>query len=201
MAIGDPYANALDLEHRVGSQNSMMFDAVLDAASRAVESFTGRQFNKTETASPRRFGAVTSSRLVVDDFHTTDDLVVEVGGDVWPLDRVDLHPWDGVVNGVPGWPYYELHTLGRSWPRRRRTSIVITAQWGWADVPEAIRQATLDVAAVMSFGVGTGAGPVRSEAIDGYSVSYKTPELDGGDHVPPELAKAAPYRRRRFGIA
>ena len=38
-------------------------------------------------------------------------------------------------------------------------------------------------------------------AIDGYSVSYAAATLTAGRNVPPEMAKAAPYRRMRFGVA
>lgn len=203
MALGDPYAASADLELRTGRSDDGTFDVLLDAASRRVESFTGRQFNKVTVASERRFMAIDPRRLPVDDFHTLTGLEVDVAGTAWDVDdNVDPRPWNGVVNGQPGWPYFDLFAVNRTWPWDRRPTITVTAQWGWPAVPEAIRQATLDVAAVMAFG-GSGGGPVRSEAIDGYSVSYSVPALgsEGSVSAPSELVKAVPYRRVRFGVA
>jgi hypothetical protein len=202
MALGDAYATAAELEARTGRTDDGTFDALLDAASRRVEDFCRRQFNKVTVASERRFLAVDPTRLPVDDFHTTTDLAVDVGGQAWDVADVDPRPWNGTVNGMAGWPYFDLFAVNRTWPWRRRPTITVTAQWGWDAVPEAIRQATLDVASVMVFG-GSSGGPVKSEAIDGYSVSYSVPALgsEGSVSAPAELVKAVPYRRVRFGVA
>lgn len=202
MALGDAYATSSDLEERLGTSDTGTYDAILDTASRAVESFTRRQFNQVTEATARRFRPVDPQRLPVDDFHTTDDLAIEVDGVVWDVDAVDPRPWDGVVNGVPGWPFLDLFTVNRSWPSFRRRAVVsVTAQWGWPAVPEGIRQATLDVAAVMVSETGGATGPVRSMAIDGYSVSYSSSSMTSAASVPPEMVNAAPYRRVRFGVA
>jgi hypothetical protein len=201
-ALGDSYASPGDLELRLNQTDNGTFGTLLDAASRAVESFTHRQFNMTEYATARRFRAADWERLPVDDFHTTDDLVIEVKGVALTADQYDLRPWDGVVDGQTGWPYFDVFRVGGYWPSDRRARVEVTAQWGWEAVPQAIREATLDVAVVMFYGVGGGSGPVRSEAIDGYSVSYQTLQMStAGASVPPEMVKAAPYRRTRFGVA
>lgn len=194
-AIGDPYATVGDLALRLDSDEIFMFPGLLDAASRAVESFTRRQFNQTTSATARRFRPLDWQRLPVDDFHTVTGLAIDVGGTAWDVAAVDPQPWNGIVNGQSGWPFFNLFAVGRNWSNTAVTTI--TAQWGWAAVPEAIKQATLDVAVAM-FRLG-GSNPVRSEAIDGYSVSYQLPSV--GAQVPPELSKAVPYQRKRFGVA
>lgn len=204
MALGDPYATVAELEARLGRTDDGTFTGLLDAASRRVESFTRRQFNQTTVASARRFRPVDPQRLPVDDFHTTTDLAVETNDTVWDPDQIDPRPWDGIVNGQEGWPFFDLFAVGRCWPWNRRAKVTVTAQWGWAEVPAAIPQATLDVAVVMSHGSdGANAGPVASEAIDGYSVRYQARELANipDAQAPPELRKAVPYRRKRFGVA
>jgi hypothetical protein len=205
MAFGDPYANVLELGERLRKYDDDTFENLLDAASRAVETFTRRQFNKdtgeTPVATARRFRAVDPERLPVDDFHTTTDLAIDVDGTAWDVADVDPRPWDGIVNGQTGWPYFNLIAVDRVWPPSRRAIIAVTAHWGWAAVPEGIRQATLDVAEVMSFGGGGASGVVRSESIDGYSASYSVPQLGSASSVPSELIKAVPYRRVRFGVA
>jgi hypothetical protein len=204
MAYGDPYASVLDLETRLGRTDDGTFADLLDTASRAIESFTRRQFNKQTTgpvASARRFRALDPQRLPVDDFHTVTDLAISVNGTAWDITDVEARPPSGIVNGQSGWPFFDLLTIARTWPPGRRAKVTVTAHWGWNAIPEAIRQATLDVAEIMSYGGGGGSGVVRSEALDGYSVSYGVPTLTGGATIPVELVKAAPYRRVRFGVA
>jgi hypothetical protein len=199
MPLGAAYATILELETRLGRSNDGSFDELLDAASRAIESFTRRQFNKATSPTARQYRAVDPERLPVDDFHTTTGLAISVDGTAWDLTDVELRPINGVVNGQTGWPFSDLLTVGRIWPAGRRARVTVTAQWGWAAVPEAITQATLDLAEIMSYG-SSSTGVVRSTAIDGYSVTYETPQLSAGS-IPAEFVKAAPYRRMRFGVA
>jgi hypothetical protein len=172
-----------------------------------VESFTRRQFNRADEdyeVLPRRFRALDRIRVAVDDFHTLDGLIVEVNGTAWDVDRyIDARPWDGVVGGMIDWPYSDLFAINRYFPWSRRGLITVTAQWGWAEVPAAIVEATLDVAEVMSLTMTNAqSGTIRSEAIGGYSISYALPQnLIGNGEVPAELVKAVPYRRKRFGVA
>lgn len=202
--LGDAYASVLELEGRLGRSDDGTFGFLLDAASRAVETFCRRQFNRdtseTPAATERRFRAIDPERVPVDDFHTTTDLAIEVNGTAWAVTDVDPRPWDGVYKGMTGWPFFDLIAIGRTFPFHRRAKVAVTAHWGWAAVPEGIRQATLDVAEMMSYGGGSSSGVVRSKAIDGYSVSYSVPEMGSGA-TPSEMAKAEPYRRVRFGIA
>jgi hypothetical protein len=203
MAIGDPYATVAQLRARLDRPDDGSFYRVLDAASRAVETFTGRQFNQVDAPSPRRFRAQDRERVAVDDFFTLTDLVVDVNGALWDVgDHVDPRRgggWSGEIQ----WPFSDLFAVRRSWPLSRRHLITVTAWWGWDDVPPGIVEATLDVAEVMSLSITGGqSGAVRSETIGGYSVSYAMPQMGTGNtNVPPEFAKAIGYRRKRFGVA
>ena len=201
MALGDSYVSVLDLETRLGKPDDGTFADLLDAASRTVEDFCRRQFNKATAASARRYRAVDPTRLPVDDFYVLTDLAVEVDGTAWVVATdVELRPPDGIRRGQQGWPYSDLLAIIRPWPSGRRALVEITARWGWNTVPEGVKQATLDVAAVMSYGGGGSSGVVSSESIDGYSVSYSSPALGAEEAVPAELVKAKPYRRPRFGV-
>lgn len=197
---GDLYATVQDLEERLGRLDDGRFTALLDAASRAVEDFTGRQFNRdddgTPTATTRRFVPVDPQRLPTDDFHTTTDLAIEVNGTAWAVSDVEPRPWDGFHNGMAGWPFFDLMAVSKSWPFSRTPKVEVTAHWGWASVPEAIKAATLDVAEAGASGSG---GVIRAETMGPYSVSYSVPT--NGGQVPSELEKAVPYKRKRFGVA
>lgn len=198
--FGDPYATVQDLETRLGTLDDGRYADLLDAASRAIEDFCGRQFNKDTAVPPvataRRFVAVDPQRLPVDDFHTTTALLISVNGTPWVLADVDPRPFNGYHEGMSGWPYFDLLTVSKTWPSSRTPKVTVTAHWGWAAVPEAIRQATLDVAEVISS--GSTSGMIRQETMGTYSVAYSVPT--SGGEAPPELQKAAPYRRLRFGV-
>jgi hypothetical protein len=206
-AIGTPYATAAQLETRLGKADDGSFAGLLAAASRHVNAFTGREFNQDDEESARRFRALDRERLPVNDFYTLTDLAVVVDGVAWDLANVDARPWDGIMHGEPGWPFSDLFAVGKSWPLTsfRRATIEVTAAWGWAAVPAGIIEATLDVAELMSVGGGVGEGPgvIESESLGPYTVGFgRYPSLSGMDRtVPRVLAKAAPYRRKRFGVA
>lgn len=200
MALGDSYAVAADLEARLGTTDPGSYGDLLAAASRAVELFTGRQFNKTTVATAREYRAVDAQRLPVDDFHTMTDLAINVeNGTAWVVADVDPRPWNGVFNGQTGWPYFDLFAVNRIWPWSRRAKITVTAQWGWDAVPEAIKQATLDVASLSIGSSGAGVGTIASERLQDWSASYVTSIDEQGTR--PEFARAKPYRRQRFGVA
>lgn len=205
MALGDSYATIAELEAMLGRSDDGTFSMLLAAASRQVEAFTRRQFNKTEVPETRRFRALDPERLPVDDFHTLYDLAVETDGDVWDAENLDARPWNGVVEGMEGWPFFDLFAVGRCWPIKRRATVYVTAQWGWTLVPAGVVQATLLVAKRLaeSSGVGGNTGAVKSESIDGYSVTFGNGGLTAMEEagVPPEMVPALPYRRKRFGVA
>jgi hypothetical protein len=204
MPLGDPYAMIEDLESRLGQTDDGTFERLLDAASRAVEAFTHRQFNMTDQASPRRYRALDRERVAVDDFHTLEDLEVEVDGVAWDVNTyIDARPWDGLMAGQLGWPYSDLFAINRSWPWARRARITVTAQWGWLAVPAAIVEATLDVAEEMWLArAQTVSSSIRSRTFDNYSESFGDPTSGRlRDNVPPEFVRALPYRRKVFGVA
>jgi hypothetical protein len=207
MAFGDPYATIDELEARLGKEDDGSFTRLLVAASRAVESFTRRQFNRDDEydiVSARRFRALDRERVAVDDFWTLEGLMVEVNGRVWDVDRhIDARPWDGITHGQVGWPYSDLFAVGRRFPWSRRALITVAAQWGWEFVPAGIVEATLDVAEAMYLArSATASGTVRSELIGGCSISYAVPQHRlSAEEIPPELVKALPYRRKVYGVA
>lgn len=205
MALGDSYATPQQLAVRLGGDVGDSYERILEAASRAVESFTRRQFNRDddEYATPRRFRALDRERVAVDDFYTLDDLAVEVNGTLWDPSSIDARPWDGMRQGQIDWPYSDLFAINRSFPWSRRALITVWAHWGWAAVPAGIVEATLDVAEMMSLALTSGVGgPLQSETIGGYSRSFAIPSMGSwADTVPPEYIKALPFRRKVFGVA
>jgi hypothetical protein len=125
-------------------------DAALSISSE-INGHCNRQFQKQTGATARIFVADSAGFVKVDDFWTTTNLVVESGtgyGTVWSASDYDLHPLNGVVDGVPGWPYYKIKVSDSGSLRFvRGQKIRVTAQWGWAAVPAPVTQAAKIMAA------------------------------------------------------
>ena len=131
----------------------------LAAASLAIEGYCGRQFNDAGSASARVYYPDTLTLIEVDDFSTTAGLIVaqdfsNAGTYTTILTSANyqLEPLNGVVDGTPGWPYYRIRII-QTWNPLwytsigdPRTSIQITAQWGWSAVPAPVSEACLMLA-------------------------------------------------------
>lgn len=161
MALGDPYATTAELKIRLGvddEDDDTKLESALRTASAGINGFTGRQFNNTAVATARRYRLDTPTRVVVDDFHTTTDLMVAtdegdtgIFGTIWAATDYDIEPLNGVVDGEPGWPYWKIRAVNSRWfPCGRRPTVQVTARWGWAAVPEDVHEACL-VSAVEIF--------------------------------------------------
>ena len=159
--------------------------AAAEAASAAVEAHCGREFVVPTAATARVFRAAHPHRLFVDDIASTTDLVVRTDEDddgtfevAWAASDYELHPLNARhVFGIG--PYTEiLAVASRTWPRHQaatspiasyRSTVQITARWGWAAIPPAVHRAALQVGAELfkrkdaPFGVaGFGEfGPIR----------------------------------------
>lgn len=173
MALGDPYATLAELKVRLGIDESDTADDTrlndaLASVSREIERHCGRQFNKATTATARIYYPVNGCLAKVDDFHTRTDLVIATDeGDAgtysttWSAVDYQLEPLNGIVDGELGWPYWRIRAVGsRYFPRNRRASVQVTAQWGWGAVPAPVKEACLILAeetaklADSPFGVG-----------------------------------------------
>lgn len=159
MALGDPYASQAELKSYMGdteSTDNSKYDDALSAASRWIDHFCGRQFNRATAASARVYYAdpFRPCEVEVDDFHTTNDLVVKISlTDDGNYDTTitsagyQLLPLNGIVEGEGGWPYYRIQFQNVYIPYSVRPAVQVTAQWGWAVVPGPVKAACLMLAA------------------------------------------------------
>lgn len=167
MALGDPYVELHDLKDYLGIKQSKIdndgnLESAIRSASREAEQICNRQFNRVEVATPRLYRAngparsnfsPPGNRVIVDDFYTTDDLVVEydsTGFGDWvtiPATDYEVYPYNGIVNGLPGWPFYQITIVSWYFPRlynfRKQAAFRVTAKWGWEAVPADVRQAVM----------------------------------------------------------
>ncbi len=133
-------------------------DPLLTSATAAANQYTadycGRDFGHTATgsATARVFSAKTGCFAWVDDFWETSVLSVKVDRDdngtyeeTWVLNTdYTLEPLNGQVNGEAR-PYYKVVPVrGQTLPTWNvRPPLQVTAAWGWASVPDAVKYATL----------------------------------------------------------
>jgi hypothetical protein len=171
VALGDPYAKLSDLKGRLGVTNNehdARFTTALMVASAGVDGFCHRQFNLAGSATARKYRPGAHQLCVVDDFVSisslaTDESNVGSFGTVWSATDYELYPLNGVVDGVPGFPFWRIGATfqqGRRFPCYHRATVQVTALWGWAALPAAVPEATLIVAEEIAqlkdtpFGVG-----------------------------------------------
>lgn len=137
------------------SRDSGRFEACAAAACQIVAQWCGRTFDTTASASPtvRVFSADDQCYLATDDFWSTTGLVVKVdmGDDgtyetTWVLDTdFTLQPENGLLFGQT-WPYHAVVPVrGKYLPiwNVHRPCVQITAAWGWASAPPAVKEAAL----------------------------------------------------------
>lgn len=159
MAIGDPYVSLGELKSYLkitDNVDNVELATALDSASRGIEDHCLRQFNDAEVITARSYRPENNCLVIVDDFHTSTGLIVKTDEDddgvyetTWSAADYELLPMNGVVKGRPGHPYWELRVtlMSRYFPTwLRRPAVQVTAQWGWAAVPDPVRQACLILA-------------------------------------------------------
>lgn len=156
--LDDAYATATELKGYADNFTDTTDDTeigeVLLLASRAIDQICDRQFNKATSATARVYHPDSWSKVTVDDFHTTTDLVIKTdSGDdgtyetTLTSDMYALEPLNGIVDAVSGWPYYRILLVSGTFPSCSvRPSIQVTAQWGWTAVPKAVKVACVYLA-------------------------------------------------------
>jgi hypothetical protein len=164
MAIVNGYCTQDELKGFVGipttdTADDTLLDDAINAASRQIDAYCSRYFYQDASASARVFFTNHPYNLNVDDISTTTGLVIKYDDTdngtyevTVPSTDYQVLPLNGVVGGITGNPYYTIQLISDSnyeWPldiSSNRPRAEITAKWGYASVPEQIRQATLMLA-------------------------------------------------------
>lgn len=179
MAVTDAYATVAEFRSRVESSSGdddAEIEAQLRAASRFIDRLCGRYFTRdaavvTRTYDGRRSIAIYNrlfeediprGRTVfrIDDLASTTGLIVRVDlNEDYTCEQVltlNTHFWVGPPNATAGSeprPYRYLEIVPNNgvldtWPDGRR-GIQVTGLWGWPSVPDAIREATVQITRAM----------------------------------------------------
>lgn len=186
--MAEPYATLDDLKRMrsiADAADDELLTLALSTASRRIDDRCGRRFGLS-APSPRVYGAAgrvtPDGRLLVDDIGSLDGLLVETG---WGTSWSPAAGWDPGPPSAPGdgWPYTELvgHWAGR---------VRVTARWGWPEVPEAIRMATLLLASRLFLRKNSPEGVLQSAEWGSIRVSRWDPDVDAllAPYIQPKLA-------------
>lgn len=163
MALNDTYVTTSQLKTRLGlttTADDHRLDGAVATASRDVEQFCNRQFNKVDTASERMYYPLSPNYVEVDDFYKLDDLAVTVvellpNGVTVETPLVDgefqAEPLErsryGFALPAPYWSLRNLNQASLSWPvPEAKGYLKVTAHWGWEAVPDPVKEATLILA-------------------------------------------------------
>jgi uncharacterized phiE125 gp8 family phage protein len=123
----------------------------IEAASRAVDRHTNRQFGSVSPAQQRFYTARWDRRrcrwvVDIDDLMTVTNLDPRVqdvdGNDLGAIDDYTLEPRNAAQTGRP-WTQLVVRPTSTHTPTGGVDEVAITALWGWTAVPDTVEQATL----------------------------------------------------------
>lgn len=122
------------------SDDDPKVERIIEAASRAIDSWTGRRFWLDDSASARLFHAGYGNVLEVGDFIALTSVTPEASfgvlGTAYATDTYRAGPYD---NLTVGWPYRWIEGSFTGWGR----TVSVVARWGWPEVPAAVTEACL----------------------------------------------------------
>lgn len=132
------------------TEDDAEFSFAVEAASRAIDQATNRQFGQVSPAEERFYDARFDTKrrrwvIEVDDIQDTTGLLVDldlIGDETYSTNVTDfrLHPFNNDEKDRP----FERIILGRGETANRCEGVArVTALWGWIAVPQTIKEATL----------------------------------------------------------
>ena len=135
-----------------GSTEDDFLNLAINAATTSIDDLCGRVFTPDTSATARIYRAQ-PYYTVVDDIHTTTDLVIktDTSGDgtydtTWASTDYQMEPLNNVAKGFP---LRNIRAVGDyTFPvyGDGLASVEVTAKWGWASLPEPVEQACLMLA-------------------------------------------------------
>ena len=128
--------------------------AVISAVSRAIDKHCGQFFYSTSGTGARVYTPTSPGWVTTHPIATTSGLSVATGtdgtfGTTWTISTdFVLKPDDGIDSSGQTVAYNRLVAVSsKGFPVRTRPTVQVTANWGWPDVPDAVKEACLIKAA------------------------------------------------------
>lgn len=136
------------------SSDDALISAINLAASDEVRQFCGRSFevSPAQSATARVFSSLTELTCYIDDCWSISTVKTDTGDDgtyatTWSASDWHALPSGGIgPTGLAGWPYTTIVSTNNVWfPYSHWPNVQVTAKWGWAALPDAVRLAHLQV--------------------------------------------------------
>jgi hypothetical protein len=158
MAVVNGYCTVDQVRAELSDDGGQLPDALLEkavnAASRAIDQWTGRRFWQDAEPVARRYRPTSRYVAEVDDISTTTGLVVETDSALdaswstaWTVeDDFELGPANADAGGG-AYAWWELAAVGSNRflvsSVSARHTLRVTARWGWSEVPVQVTEATI----------------------------------------------------------
>jgi len=152
MAIANGYATLAEVKAALRITDTIddsLLEMAIESASRLLDSYCARSFYSSGTATARYFAADNDYVTSLDDAVSITQVATDFSADgsydtIWSATDYELLPLNGRVDGIAV-PYNGLRAIGDyTFPYVNGEGLVkVTATWGWASIPIAIKQATI----------------------------------------------------------
>lgn len=155
ISVSNGYTTAADLASYMTVSAVTYADdlaAAINTASRQIDGWTARRFYADATATARVYWAKDTRVLLIEDCHQIASVALSSHDDgtydySYAAGTYSAEPLNGVADGVSGLPVWRLRFATDVLPTQTKLPpIQVTAKWGWATVPEPVRQACLIMA-------------------------------------------------------
>lgn len=199
MAISNGYATLAEVKAALRITDTVddtLLETAVESASRLVDGYCQRSFYSGGSAT--RYYATENNLLVdIDDLQSLTTLQTSstLNGtfDVtWSATDYQLEPLNGIADGLTGWPSTRIRAIGvlgfPFW--LGEAGVKVTGVWGWAAVPNAVKQATIIQASRIFKRLDSPLGVLSSPDL-GY--------IRVGTRLDPDVQQLVePYRQTRF---
>lgn len=163
--VDDTYYRSYFKLEDEGADHNALINSLCAQASRTLDKRCRRQFGRLDAPTRRRYRSTgQQQKLYVDDISTTDGVIVEyryAGGLPWytlRAENYELGPEDAPEGWLEPQPftYIELFPANSQltvWPdqsghRNYPPEMRVAARWGWPEVPDAIKSATVEIVGI-----------------------------------------------------
>lgn len=155
MAVTNGYCTVAELRAHLGDSGSKLdtggLEKAINATSRAIDKYTGRRFWQDSSAQVRVYRPDDVYTAWVDDISTTTGLVIktDTGLDgtwatTWDAADYQLEPLNAAL-GDAAYAWWRIVAIDdKTFPAHaRRTTLQVTAKFGWPAVPDDVNEACL----------------------------------------------------------
>ena len=155
MAVTNGYCTRLELQQHFGDAGGKLDEDLLDrainATSRAIDRHCGRRFWQDTDAQTKSYRPRDTDIAWVDDISTTTGLVIvtdDTGdgtfGTTWASTDYQLEPLNADSESV-AYAWWRITAIDRyTFPiHSLRTTLQVTARFGWSDIPDEVNEACI----------------------------------------------------------